>query len=68
MFEVRTTNPYAVGNITSVSSDLGGQVVALYADDNMIVAAGTPLAQIDPVPFQLDVDRLVADLSGSFHN
>src|SRR6516164_7785934 len=59
---VRTTNAYVVGNITPVSSDVGGQVVALYADDNMIVAAGAPLAQLDPVPFQFEVDRLVADL------
>src|SRR6516162_11281198 len=62
VFQVRTTNAYVVGNITPVSSDVGGQVVALYADDNMIVAAGAPLAQLDPVPFQLEVDRLVADL------
>src|SRR5262249_34129457 len=62
MFEVRTTNAYVEGNITPVSSDLGGQVVALYADDNMIVDAGAPLAQLDPVPFQLEVDRAVADL------
>src|SRR5262249_59932429 len=60
--EVRTTNAYVEGNITPVSSDLGGQVVALYVDDNMIVAAGAPLAQLDPVPFQLEVDRVVADL------
>src|SRR6516165_1303865 len=62
MFQVRTTNAYVVGNITPVSSDIGGQVVALYADDNMIVAAGAPLAQLDPVPFQLEVDRALADL------
>jgi membrane fusion protein (multidrug efflux system) len=62
VFQVRTTNAYVVGNITPISSDLGGQVVALYADDNMIVTAGAPLAQLDPVPFQLEVDRLVADL------
>jgi membrane fusion protein (multidrug efflux system) len=60
--QVRTTNAYVVGNITPVSSDVGGQVVALYADDNMIVAAGAPLAQLDPIPFQLEVDRLLADL------
>src|SRR5271165_2316067 len=60
--QVRTTNAYVVGNITPVSSDVGGQVVALYADDNMIVAAGAPLAQLDPVPFQLEVDRVLADL------
>ena len=34
----------------------------MYADDNMIVAAGAPLAQLDPVPFQLEVDRVLADL------
>jgi membrane fusion protein (multidrug efflux system) len=62
VFQVRTTNAYVVGNITPISSDVGGQVVALYADDNMIVAAGAPLAQLDPVPFQLEVDRLLADL------
>ncbi len=62
VFQVRTTNAYVVGNITPVSSDVGGQVVALYADDNMIVAAGAPLAQLDPVPFQLEVDRVLADL------
>src|SRR5271163_2239086 len=50
VFQVRTTNAYVVGNITPVSSDVGGQVVALYADDNMIVAAGAPLAQLGPVP------------------
>jgi membrane fusion protein (multidrug efflux system) len=62
VFQVRTTNAYVVGNITPVSSEVGGQVVALYADDNMIVAAGVPLAQLDPVPFQLEVDRRLSDL------
>jgi membrane fusion protein, multidrug efflux system len=62
VLQVRTTNAYVVGNITPVSSDVGGQVVALYADDNMIVTAGAPLAQLDPVSFQLEVDRLLADL------
>ena len=65
VFHVRTTNAYVVGNITPVSSEVGGQVVALYADDNMIVAAGAPLAQLDPVPFQLEVDRVLADLKNA---
>jgi len=62
VFQVRTTNAYVVGNITPVSSDVGGQVVTLYADDNMMVIAGAPLAQLDPIPFQLEVDRVLADL------
>lgn len=59
---VRTSNAYVIGNITPVSSEIGGQVVALYTDDNMVVAAGAPLAQLDPVPYQLEVDRALADL------
>ena len=47
---VRTNNAYVVGNITPVSSQISGMVVALYTDDNMIVKAGDAIAQIDPVP------------------
>jgi membrane fusion protein (multidrug efflux system) len=61
-WQVTTDNAYVVGNITPVSSEVGGTVVALYADDNMVVAAGDPIAQIDPVPYQLQVDQAQADL------
>jgi membrane fusion protein, multidrug efflux system len=62
LYQVRTNNAYVVGNITPVSSEISGKVVVLYTDDNMIVNAGDALAQIDPVPFQLDVDQALADL------
>ncbi len=62
LYQVRTNNAYVVGNITPVSSEISGKVVALYTDDNMIVKAGDALAQIDPVPFQLEVDQAIADL------
>jgi membrane fusion protein, multidrug efflux system len=61
-WQVTTDNAYVVGNITPVSAEVGGAVVALYTDDNMVVAAGEPLAQIDPVPYQLQVDQAQADL------
>jgi membrane fusion protein (multidrug efflux system) len=51
--QVTTNNAYVVGNITPVSAEISGVVVALYTDDNMVVEAGAPLAQIDPVPYQL---------------
>jgi membrane fusion protein (multidrug efflux system) len=54
---VSTDNVYVVGNITPIASEVGGQVVALYIDDNMIVKPGDPIAQIDPVPFQIQVDQ-----------
>lgn len=61
-WQITTDNAYVVGNITPVSAETGGTVVALYTDDNMAVAAGDPLAQIDPVPYQLQVDQAQADL------
>ena len=61
-WQVTTDNAYVVGNITPVSAEVGGTVVALYADDNMVVAAGDPLAQLDPVPYQFQVDQAQADL------
>jgi membrane fusion protein (multidrug efflux system) len=61
-WQVTTNNAYVVGNITPVSAEVGGVVVALYTDDNMVVAAGDPIAQLDPVPFQLQVDEAQADL------
>ena len=58
---VSTDNVYVVGNITPIAPEVGGQVVALYIDDNMIVQPGDPIAQIDPVPFQMLVDQALAD-------
>jgi membrane fusion protein (multidrug efflux system) len=59
--EVATDNAYVVGNITPIASYVSGQVVALFVDDNMIVQPGDPIAQIDPVPFQYQVDEALAD-------
>jgi len=61
-WQVTTNNAYVIGNITPVSSEVSGTVVALYTDDNMLVAAGDPIAQLDPVPYQLQVDQAQADL------
>jgi membrane fusion protein (multidrug efflux system) len=60
---VSTDNAYVVGNITPISAEVGGQVVALYTDDNMVVQAGEPLVQLDPIPYQLAVDQATADLA-----
>jgi len=60
--EVSTENAYVVGNVTPISPEVAGIVVALYTDDNMIVRAGDPLAKLDPVPYQFEVDRALAEL------
>ncbi|MEY4614689.1 MAG: Multidrug export protein EmrA, partial [Planctomycetota bacterium] len=61
MSEVSTENAYVVANVTPISSEVSGPVVALYVDDNMVVKSGDPLIQIDPIPFQLEVDQALAD-------
>jgi membrane fusion protein, multidrug efflux system len=58
---VSTDNAYVVGNITPISAEVSGMVVALFIDDNMMVQAGDPIAQIDPVPFHAQVDQALAD-------
>ncbi|HZV06265.1 MAG TPA: HlyD family secretion protein [Gemmataceae bacterium] len=59
--EVSTDNAYVVGNVTPISSEVSGRVVALFIDDNMIVQPGDPIAQIDPIAFQIHVDQALAD-------
>lgn len=58
---VSTENAYVIGNVTPIASEVSGNVVTLYADDNMQVKAGDPLLQVDPIPFQIAVDEARAD-------
>jgi membrane fusion protein (multidrug efflux system) len=66
--EVFTDNVYVVANITPIASEVPGQVVALFVDDNMIVQPGDPIAQIDPVSFQIQVDQALADYKQATHD
>lgn len=59
--QVSTENAYVVGNVTPISSEVSGPVVAMYVDDNMEVKPGDPLIQIDPIPFQLEVEQALSD-------
>jgi membrane fusion protein (multidrug efflux system) len=56
-----TDNAYVVANITPIGAEISGPVVALYVDDNMLVQPGQPIAQIDPVPFQVQVDQAMGE-------
>src|SRR5262249_10169636 len=56
-----TDNAYVVANITPISAEASGPVVALYVDVNMIVQPGQPIAQLDPVPFQVQVDQAFSE-------
>lgn len=55
-----TDNAYVEAHITGVSSKVGGQILNVYVDDNQIVKAGQLLAQVDPIDYQVKVDRCKA--------
>jgi Biotin-lipoyl like len=56
-----TDNAYVVANIRPIAAEVSGPVVALYVDDNMMVQPGQPIAQIDPIPFQVQVDQALSE-------
>ncbi len=64
---VYTDNAYVVGNVTPISSYVTGQVVVLFVDDNMIVQPGDPIAQLDPVPLQIQVDQALAEFKQALY-
>src|SRR5262249_24123207 len=63
-----TDNAYVVANITPISAEVGGPAVALYVDDNMIVQPGQPIAQLDPVPFQVQVDQAFSEFQQAHYD
>ncbi len=63
-----TDNAYVVANTTPISAEVDGPVVALFVDDNMVVEPGQPIAQIDPVPFQVQVDQALYELQQAQFN
>ena len=60
----------AVGNIqaeqrVTIASEIRGRVSRIAVEEGMNVKAGNLVAQIDPREYELTLDRLRADLSGS---
>lgn len=51
------------GRITQIAARVGGPVVKVNVDNNLQVAAGTVLVQIDPRDYQVAVDRAKAELA-----
>jgi membrane fusion protein (multidrug efflux system) len=60
---VVTENAYVKANLVAVSADVSGRVVWVGVADNQTVAAGEPLFQIDPVPFEIALAGAEAELA-----
>ncbi len=60
---VETDNAYVVGHLHQVGPRLEGRVVEVLARENQFVEAGAPLVRLDPLEFQLAVEKAQAALS-----
>jgi membrane fusion protein, multidrug efflux system len=58
-----TENAYANGNVVQVSPQIAGTVVSIGADDNALVHAGQPIAQLDQTDAHVALDQAEANLA-----
>lgn len=58
-----TDNAYVQAHLVQVTSQVGGTVLAVLADDTDTVKAGQPLVKLDPTDAQLALDRAEAQLA-----
>ncbi|GEM79053.1 HlyD family secretion protein [Vibrio superstes] len=56
----RVAGVYSV--TTPITSEVSGEITDVYAKGNIALKKGDPLYQIDPVPFQADVDKVKAEV------
>lgn len=59
---ISTENAYIKSHVLAVSADVSGRVVKINAQDNQLINQGDVLFRIDPQPFQLVVDAVLAQL------
>jgi membrane fusion protein, multidrug efflux system len=60
-----TDNAYVQGNVVQITPQIGGTVVAIYADDTDFVKAGQPLVQLDPADAKVGLAQAEANLAQS---
>jgi membrane fusion protein (multidrug efflux system) len=62
---VSTDDAYVNGHVTFVAPRVAGQVQRVLVDDNMRVKAGDPLVELDPEPYQVQVNIKLAALKAA---
>lgn len=58
-----TDNAYVQGNVIQITPQIGGTVMAIYADDTDFVKAGQPLVQLDPSDAKVALEQAEANLA-----
>ncbi|HEV2335102.1 MAG TPA: biotin/lipoyl-binding protein, partial [Stellaceae bacterium] len=62
---VGTDDAYVKADIAQIAPEVSGRVVEVLVHDQQPVKAGVPLVKIDPVPFQLALDKAEAELDNA---
>ena len=62
---VGTEDAYVKADIAQIAPEVSGRVIEVLVRDHETVEAGAPLLKIDPVPFQLALDRAEAELDNA---
>ena len=57
-----TDNAYVQGNVVQITPQVGGTVMAIYADETDFVKAGQPLVKLDPADAKVALDQAEAAL------
>src|SRR5438105_1623186 len=58
-----TDNAYVQGNVIQITPQVGGTVMAIYADDTDFVKAGQPLVKLDPADAKVALDQAESNLA-----
>ena len=58
-----TDNAYVQGNVIQITPQVGGTVIAIFADDTDFVKAGQPLVKLDPADARVALDQAEANLA-----
>lgn len=64
-YKVETDNAYVQGNVVQITSQVGGTVVAIDADDTDYVKAGQVVVRLDPIDARVALDQAEAQLASA---
>src|SRR5258706_390090 len=62
---VGTENAYVKAHIAQLSPEISGRVAEVLVHDHMAVSAGQLLVRLDPAPFQMVLDKAMAELDAA---
>ncbi|MGI4721211.1 MAG: HlyD family secretion protein [Janthinobacterium lividum] len=60
---VETENAYVTGRVHPVSSRVAGVVTRVLVDDNQLVKAGDPIAELDPADHRVRIEQIEAQIA-----